>query len=301
MNEASRWRLGMARKVAPVYTALRPAGGAEGAANPRVRAVIVGGSVARGYADQYSDVEIGVFWDELATAEELRAAMEQMQGTLWELDPYSGEEDVWYEEYAVAGLKIDLRHMTVARMDEVLVAVIDRADLAEERQQIISSVQSGVALHGAPLVESWQARASRYPDSLARAMVRQYLSLPPWWSVPMLAERGDLPLVYGAFKEATERIVGALLGLNRVYHPGFKWMNATIAALPLKPPDLSARLQQVFRTEPRMGAAQMQQLVEETFDLAEQQMPDIDLTGARRTFRSCRPNQDVSAHCGCGG
>jgi Domain of unknown function (DUF4037) len=278
MNEASRWRLAMARKVAPVYTA-----------NPQVRAVIVGGSVARGYADSYSDVEVGVFWDELPAATELHAAMEQSHGTSWELDPYSPDEDVWYEEYAVAGLKIDLRHMTVARMGEVLAAVIDHADRSEERQQIISSVQAGVALHGAPLVECWRARAAHYPESLARAMVGHYLSLPPWWFVPMLAERGDLPLVYGAFKEAAERILGALLGLNRIYHPGTKWMNATIAALPVKPPDLAARLQRVFRTEPLAGAGQMQDLVEETFDLVEQQMPDLDLSEARRTFRSCRP------------
>ena len=60
-------------------------------------------------------------------------------------------------------------------------------------------------LNPEPLIAEWQARAARYPDALARAMVEQHLALPPWWSVPMLIERGDLPLVYGAFKEASER------------------------------------------------------------------------------------------------
>jgi hypothetical protein len=283
MSEASDWRLAMARKIAPVYTG-----------NPKVGAVIVGGSVARGYADQYSDVEMGVFWADLPTAEELRAAMERSRGTAGELDPYDADrEDVWYEEYGVDGLKVDLRHMPVARMSQVLTDVIERGDLSEERQQIISAMQHGVALHGASRIEGWQARAAHYPESLARAMVRKHLALPPWWSVPMMAERGDLPLVYGAFKEATERIFGALVGLNRVYHPGLKWLDRTLTTLPIAPPDLAARLKQVFRTEPRAGAEQMQAIVEETFGLVEQQMPDGEITEMRRTFRSCRPILDA--------
>ena len=77
MNEASRLRLVMARKIVPVYMQ-----------NGRVRAVLVAGSVARGFADAYSDVEIGVFWEEFSSEGELRRAMEQAAGTLWELDPF---------------------------------------------------------------------------------------------------------------------------------------------------------------------------------------------------------------------
>jgi hypothetical protein len=76
LNEASRWRLEMARKIAPAYMT-----------NHKVQAVIVGGSAARGRADRYSDIEPGLFWTEPATPAELQAAMEQAQGTLWELDP----------------------------------------------------------------------------------------------------------------------------------------------------------------------------------------------------------------------
>src|SRR6266852_6210959 len=108
LSEASRWRLAVARAIAPVYTT-----------NPPVRAVIVAGSVARGFADPYSDVEMGVFWEELPAPGELQAAMERARGADWELDPYNPrEDDVWYEEYVAGGLKIDLRHMAVARMEE---------------------------------------------------------------------------------------------------------------------------------------------------------------------------------------
>src|SRR5437764_5398703 len=141
MNEASRWRLEMARKIVPACTE-----------SGKVRAAMVAGSVARGFADHHSDVEIGIFWDELPTPAELRAVVERLNGTSWELDPYDAEEDVWYEEYCVGGLKIDLRHMRVARMDEQLGDVLERGDVSEERQQIIAAVQDGVPLHGGSLI-----------------------------------------------------------------------------------------------------------------------------------------------------
>jgi hypothetical protein len=270
----------MARAIAPVYTT-----------NPRVRAVIVAGSVGRGCADPYSDVEMGVFWEELPAPGELQAAMERARGTGWELDPYNPhEDDVWYEEYVAGGLKIDLRHMSVARMEDVLAAVVDEGDLSRnDRQQIIFAVQQSVPLHGTPLIEEWRARAAHYPDRLAQAMVVKYVAFPPWWSVSMYAERGDLPMLYGAFHEATRRILGVLLGLNRIYDPGLKWIDPTIALLEIAPLNLAARLKEAFRAEARVGARQMQQLIEETFDRVEQQMPSLDITAVRRTFRFCRP------------
>ena len=35
--------------------------------HPSIKAVMVGGSVSRGYADRYSDLEVGVFWSDAPT------------------------------------------------------------------------------------------------------------------------------------------------------------------------------------------------------------------------------------------
>lgn len=56
MNAASQWRHTIAKRLAPIY-----------AANPHVAAVLVGGSTARGHADRYSDIELGVFWHQPPT------------------------------------------------------------------------------------------------------------------------------------------------------------------------------------------------------------------------------------------
>jgi len=48
---ASQWRRKIAQNIGSVY-----------AGNRKVAAVILGGSTARGHADRYSDIELGVFW-----------------------------------------------------------------------------------------------------------------------------------------------------------------------------------------------------------------------------------------------
>jgi hypothetical protein len=281
MNEASRWRLEFAHQVAAKY-----------ARHPSVRAIMVSGSVARGCADRWSDVEIGVFWEAFPARDEFQALMQDAGGTVWELDPYEAGEDVQYEEYTLGPLKIDLRHMTIAGMEAVLVAVIDHAEIAEERQEIVAAVQQGIPLEGEPWMAKWRARAASYPEQLAEAMIRHSLSLPPWWSVPMLAARGDWHLVYAALHQASERIVGALLGLNCLYYPGSKWLAQTLAGLALTPPSLYPRLMQSFRVEPEAGAEQMRLLIEETFDLITYHRPDIDLSAERAAFRYRRPIVD---------
>ena len=76
-NEMSLAGLKLAGTIARIY-----------ADNPKVRAVIAGGSVSRGYADKYSDVEIGVFWDSQPSDKERKDAALRIGGEVWKFDPY---------------------------------------------------------------------------------------------------------------------------------------------------------------------------------------------------------------------
>src|SRR5215467_2489918 len=69
MNEESRWRYTLAQQIAPHYSA-----------NPKVAAVAVEGSVARGYADRSSDLDLAVFWSEPPTAKERRDTFTRARG-----------------------------------------------------------------------------------------------------------------------------------------------------------------------------------------------------------------------------
>src|SRR5258708_12542416 len=86
MNEASQWRLKIARQVAPII-----------ATNPQVQAIMLAGSTSRGRADRYSDIEIGVFWSGPPSDQERMAHIEPPARGFCELDPYNPEEKIWLE------------------------------------------------------------------------------------------------------------------------------------------------------------------------------------------------------------
>jgi len=52
-------------------------------------------------------------------------------------------------------------------------------------------IQRGVPLHGADLIEHWQARCAQVPDALARGMVEYYLrqTMPLWYFADALDRR----------------------------------------------------------------------------------------------------------------
>src|SRR2546421_4403576 len=102
MNEASAGRLALAQQLAPYYRA-----------NPKVAAVTVEGSVARGYADRFSDIDLVVFWSEPPTEKERRDIIKRARGRHVQLFPSHEDEPCWSDSYDVGAGAIDVRHVGV--------------------------------------------------------------------------------------------------------------------------------------------------------------------------------------------
>jgi hypothetical protein len=107
-----------------------------------------------------------------------------------------------------------------------------------------------------------------------------------------LARSGNLMMLYQSFTQVQQQLLHVLLGLNRVYYFGFKWLDVVDERLVQKPPDLVRRLKQVYQVDPASGAHELAALVEETYDLIEKQLPEIDVDWLRTVFRYRRPAWD---------
>ena len=83
-----------------------------------------------------------------------------------------------------------------------------------------------------------------------------------------------------------------LLGLNRVYYFGFKWIDVVAEQLQHKPDDLVQRLSWVYQVAPAEGAHELTALVEETYTLVEQHFPQVDVAWLRSVFHYRRPIWD---------
>lgn len=282
-SEGSVWRCSLARAIAPAY-----------ATNRKVAAIVLAGSASRGIADRYSDIELGVFWHETPHEEEREAAYRAAGGRGW--TPYSFNElelQEWSEEFLIHGVKLDLIHHTLTTTNRLIDDVLVRYDTSAPKQHLLFALQHAIPLAGADLLEAWHVRLNHYPDELDRAVVRQHLSFGPELWLEMLAERNEILPLYDVFCKIGHVLLAVLLGLNRRYHPGDKWVDQTVASLRYAPPQFVTRLNSAFHLDPMAGVQVMNGLVEEVMVLVETHMPEIDTSQTRQRIEKRGPLWDV--------
>src|SRR6266487_6631080 len=280
MQEESRWRYALAQQIAPHYHA-----------NPKVAAVLVEGSVARDYTDRSSDIDLAVFWAEPPTAQERRDIVTRAGGRYC-LPCASHREAVGWETRTVReGVVIDVRHTTVAATEGIMAAVLEHADPRLSKQQRLAALRSALPLVNPTLITRWQQQAAAYPHALAVAMVRAHLRFCPAWEQKQLAERNDVLVLYDSFCTAQRHLLLVLLGLNRLYYPGWRWMDRLMDEMQVTPPQLSPRFKQLFAIvsiDPLAAVYQLHELIEETFRLVETHLGEVDTHAARERFRGQR-------------
>jgi len=274
MNDASAWRLAVARQIAPVYAAM-----------PNVVAIEVEGSVSRGCADDLSDLEVGLFWNKPPEEAERLLAVQRMGATLFQMYPYDPHLDEWSEDVRLHGLKIDVSHRTIESIQHVVDDVIQRYQTDSEKQGLLSAIQHCLPLYGEPVIRDLQAGLAPYPTGLADAMVRENMMFGPHWWLRMLAHRNALLNLYDIYVVAERQILSIVMGLNGVYDPGTKWLDRLVAEFTVAPEDLAARCRRILRAEPENGVDALEELIAETLSLVDVHMPHIDTAAAWKRFR----------------
>ena len=290
MNETgSQWRKELVKQAARIYQA-----------NPHVDAVILGGSTARNHADRFSDIEIGVFWRQPPTDKERDEMANQTGGDVLRLYPYDEQEQVWSDdlmlgrkssEEANSGVLVEIVHYTKNFIEDTLEQVLVRHNPDELKQNLISGILDGLPLKTSNSLERWKTQATNYPDGLAIAVVRRHAQIDHFMRWRMLLHRGpNMMMLYNSFVQVEEKILHVLLGLNKVYYFGFKWLDVVVNRMSVKPSNLVHRLQEVYILPPEDGAKSIVKLVDEAYDLIEQRMPEVDVKWLRRVFHYERPS-----------
>jgi hypothetical protein len=279
MQNPASWRLALAQRVAAVY-----------AASPNAAAVMIAGSVGRGRDDRYSDLEIDVYYHRPPTAAEREACVAACGARLIGLDE---DEDEWEEQMDFNGFHAATSTFLVATLERYLEQVVDRCEVAPLAQARLYSLQNSLPFSGQAAIAGWRAKAARYPDGLVRAMLSEHLPFHGFgYAEQMLAARDDRLALYAIFVEIERQILGALLGLNRVYLPTpefIKSMDETIAAFAVRPPDLSRRMKAAFQADPSDGVRGLKALVTEVFDLVDRHFPSVETSPYREKLARSRP------------
>ena len=277
MNQASKYLLELAKQKIQPYIA-----------NPQTRAAMITGSAARGEADFYSDVEMFIYYEQLPSKEELQFARQQNQGS----HPTSTIDDCsngWFGEiYYIDGVEFQIGCLTIAFWERDMATILQELDTSP-LQKALSGMLDCIPVYGEELISQWKKQVADYPDTLAQAMVEKYLNFVPIWALQEeLAARDTTLFQHQIRLEAGQNILGVLAGLNRLYYTTFQFkrMKKFIEQMNIAPQNLYERLESIYHQDPLSTASQLKELVAETVELVELNMPEIDTSKIKNSFLS---------------
>lgn len=221
-------------------------------------------------------------------------------------------EDVnppWYDHLYLGagkpdGLMVEVIHTLTGIVDDTLDTVLGSCEPDPRALDAIKGIVDGREVRGAraDIIAKWKARAATYPRGLAIAVVQRDGAIGQFWRWRMLLDRDNPLLLAREFGRVASQLLNVLHALNGLYcgHPSaYKRLDAMEHALTIAPHSLATRLRSAFTLPTPEGAAALGGLVEETYDLIEVHLPEVDVERLRTLFRSDRrPLDTLPAHLG---
>jgi hypothetical protein len=253
---------------------------------PGIRAIVLGGSRARGEAAPHSDYDIGLYYeaDHPIDTGRLAKAAVLLPGAAASSVTAIGEWGPWINGGAwltVDRRRVDLLYRELGKVRSVIEACragrIERVYQPGHPHAFVSAIYMGeVALAQvlwdpdavlAPLKQQCQP----YPPALNEALIRSFL-----WEAKFAVEnalhgrgRDDPAYVAGCGFRAVACLCQSLFALNRVYLLNEKGASQAVAKLPRRPADFAARVGQAIAAG-AAGLPALMALVEETGTLCTQ-------------------------------
>jgi predicted nucleotidyltransferase len=280
-NLHSKWRIDFAQHLAKRLTTF------EG-----IKAIAIAGSVARDYADEYSDIEIPIFWETLpddATRHEIVTAL---NGEFLYIYDGPARED----QLLIEGLQVDLWHVSTTHEEEILEAVLHEHRFDLSTLNALDTIRSCIPIYGHEIVQKWKLRAQEYPDELAEKVIQKNLASFSIGELFTLAQRNNPTAFYSQLSFLQQEAFLVLLALNRRYFPTFKWIYRVLESMQIKPEAIDRRFRQAYEAPFMEAIADTRLMLEETVNLVERQFPKLDTALVYRHLSYTRAAQCVNEH-----
>ncbi|HEX9415689.1 MAG TPA: nucleotidyltransferase domain-containing protein [Gaiellaceae bacterium] len=240
-------------------------------------AALLVGSAGRGDADEYSDLDLLLYYDELPSEE----ALAEVRGEVGaERFRGRGDEEGYGERYYLDGIQCQVAHVAIDSAEREIDRLVVQLELDEELLKIVSGLHEGFPLFGEDVIDRWR-RAAAYTDELQRALIEKHWTFFPWWHFEERLGRRDTTIWrYDVLVQSSYSLVAVLAALNRLYFSKLELKHAgdLLGRLEIAPANLAARLEALYELDERGSTAELERLVEETGALVAERFPDVDLS-----------------------
>ena len=254
--------------------------------HPLVQSVAVGGSVARGIGDEFSDLDLFVYCSEFPDTEELLRYLQPARPQRWKA--YSGHAADGAREGRLRRRQHRGRPEPPSCFNRRGVpprgpGEAQTGDATAGLRRRVRRCDSTLWQHLARQVAGPCARLPRHAGEKDGGTAHGDRAV---WVPGIEASReGDRLVLYEAVCRVQRALLGVLVGLNHRYPPPeYKRTRAFLASLRIKPEAAAERFESCFQLPPGRVDSQLRGLVHETYDLVGIHMPDLDVEEARQRF-----------------
>lgn len=264
-------------------------------AKGKVTAILLTGSVGRGEADGYSDIDMILYYETLPTEEECASVYTEAQGEDRKVlfaDPEVG----LMEQYLVEGVVCQFAHLMQDAPTQDIADVVERFSVDPNKLAVVGGIRDGRGLYGNDRIDAWKLQAASYPEGLTVALVNSSMQFYALWVLEkMIASRGDVLYLMEILVAAEKNLLNILFALNRRPVPHeWKRMGALIAGLDVAPVNLNDRLLTVLRSEPEIAIVELGRLIDETYDLVDAHLPTVNTVPKRAALHA--PPRGLAVH-----
>jgi hypothetical protein len=252
----------------------------EALARGQLRGALLAGSAGRGDADEWSDIDLLLYVDELPPEGTLEAIRIAVGG----VGPVHNERNQNYDgsDFFVGGVCVQAVYSRVAEVERRLeLRLAELQKLETTWQYGARGLLEGLVLHDDGVVERWRERLREFREPLRRALIElHWRDLFPLWHYVDNLEARDCELFrLEMLVDGMLRLLGVLAALNRVYYSRFhlKRVGDLIAGFAVAPADLKARLDALPGLPSREAADELGALAVETRALVHAELPELEL------------------------
>lgn len=247
--------------------------------NERIRTVFVAGSVGRNIADNYSDLELFIIWNNGTTTELRNKILKSLNHKVLieEVDEGDGE---WVKSILTSNLKIDIYHWEEGFIDKLYKDVTENFSLEIYKQLSISSILDSKAIYGKEYLSNLKKRFKDYPEELAVRSIKEYAFFESWSLRYALLERNDYIALLNLMTETTLQILKFLFALNKTYlrSHNFKWLDYQINLLNIKPDNIKDRLKFITSNISQTGIEELDKLLRDSLKLVQSSKSVVDIS-----------------------
>jgi predicted nucleotidyltransferase len=277
-NPHTKWRIDFAGQLAKRLVTFKG-----------IKAIIIAGSVARDYADEYSDIEIPIFWETLPDDATRHAIVAALNADFL----YAYDGPAHEDQLLINGVQVDLWHIPTTREEKVLKAVLYDHIFDLGSLNALDTLRTCIPLHGEEIVQVWKHRAQEYPNELAERILQEHFASFEIGQLFILAKRNNPTAFYAQLSYLQQEIFLVLLALNRSYFPTFKWLYQALESMQVKPDTIGQRFRRAFEASYEEAIADTKLILEETFHLVEAQFPQMDTAPIYRRLNYVRTAHEM--------